>query len=141
MIGRTRPSGSCAGHDAPIGTAREVCVLEVGIAVALLALLGATGIVLVVPPETLVVTGFWVAAGGLAFGVPTGLVYHLMLRRALLHAGCLPARWWWQPTALHPSIPSSERWHVLAWCGAGATGFAVSLLGCVVVAIGAIRIS
>lgn len=115
-------------------------MLEAGIALALLLLLGAVGLVLSVAPETLLVTGFWIAAGGLAFGVPTGLVYHLALRHALLDAGCLPHRWWWQPTALHDSIPPAERWRVLGWCGAGAAGFAVSVAGCVVAAIGAIRI-
>ncbi len=115
-------------------------MVEAGIAVALLMLLGAAGIVLGLAPETLLVTGFWIAAGGLAFGVPTGLLYHLALRRALLRAGCLPDRWWWQPTALHDAIPIADRWWVLGWCGAGAVGFAVSVIGCVVVAIGAVRI-
>ncbi len=115
-------------------------MLEAGIALALLLLLGAAGLVLAVAPETLLVTGFWIAAGGLAFGVPTGLLYHLALRRALLRAGCLPSRWWWQPTALHDAIPKPERRWVLGWCGAGAAGFVVSVAGCVVVAIGAVRL-
>ena len=116
-------------------------MLETAIAVGCLALLASIGVALSVAPESLLVAGFWLVAGGLAFGVPTGFVYHVALRRALLGAGCLPARWWWQPTALHAAIPPSERLWVLGWCGAGAAGFAVSVLGCVVVAIGAVRIS
>ena len=115
-------------------------MLEAGIALALLGLLGAVGLALAVAPETLLVAGFWIAAGGLAFGVPTGLVYHVALRRALLGAGCLPPRWWWQPTALHDAIPPADRWRVLGWCGAGAAGFAVSVVGCLAAAIGAVRI-
>jgi len=115
-------------------------VLEAGIALALLLLLGAAGLVVSVAPETLLVTGFWIAAAGLAFGVPTGFVYHLALRRTLLRAGCLPPRWWWQPTALHDAIPKHERRWVLGWCSAGAAGFAVSVLGCIAVAIGAVRL-
>lgn len=115
-------------------------MLEAGIALALLLLLGAAGLALAVAPETLLVAGFWIVAGGLAFGVPTGLLYHLALRRALLRAGCLPPRWWWQPTSLHGAIPTAERRWVLGWCGAGAAGFAISVLGCVAVAIGAVRI-
>jgi hypothetical protein len=116
-------------------------VLETGIAVGCLALLAAIGVALSVAPESLLIAGVWLVAGGLAFGVPTGLVYHVALRRALLGAGCLPARWWWQPTALHPAIPPGARRWVLGWCGAGAAGFAVSVVGCIVVAIGAVRIS
>lgn len=115
-------------------------MIEAWVALGLLALLGAAGATLVIGPETLLLAGFWISAGGLGFGVPTGLLYHLALRRALLRAGRLPRRWWLRPTALHDAIPPAERLRVLGWCGAGAAGFAISLLGCVLVAIGAFRI-
>jgi hypothetical protein len=110
-------------------------VLELWIALGLLAALGALAVLLVVGPPSLVVAGFWLAAVGLAFGVPTGLVYHLALRRALGAAGLLPARWWLHPTALHGEIPAGDRARVLAWCYVGAAGFLVTVLGCALVAL------
>ncbi len=89
--------------------------------------------------ESLFVAGFWLVVGGLAFGVPTGLLYHLALRRSLLRQGPLPARWWLKPTQLNPQIPGPDRGLVLGFCYAGAAGFLVTLLGCIVVAIGAWR--
>ena len=82
---------------------------EIGIAVVLLAALGALAVALAVAPATLLVAGVWLVASGLAFGVPTGLLYHVALRRSLLAAGRLPARWWWSPTALHDAIPDADR--------------------------------
>ena len=89
--------------------------------------------------ETVLFGGLWLVAGGLAFGVPTGLWYHVALRRSLLRAGALPARWWLQPTSLNGRIPDTDRRHVLAWCYAGAAGFFVTIAGCAAVAIGAWR--
>lgn len=116
-------------------------MLEAGIALALLAALCAGGAALLAAPDALLVGGAWLTAAGLAFGVPTGLVYHLALRRALLGAGVLPARWWLHPTALHDAIPAPARRRVLAWCGAGAAGFLVTVLGCVLVALAAFRVA
>lgn len=89
--------------------------------------------------ETVFVLGVWLVLGGLAFGVPTGLLYHLALRRSLLRQGRLPPRWWLRPTQLNESIPDADRRLVLGFCYAGAAGFLVTLLGCVIVAIGTWR--
>ena len=89
--------------------------------------------------EIVFMTGFWLVLGGLAFGVPTGFLYHLALRRSLLRSGALPARWWLRPTQLHDHIAGADRGLVLTFCYAGAVGFLVTVLGCVVVAIGAWR--
>lgn len=112
---------------------------EIGVAIGILAAIGALAATLVVPPAALLVAGAWTIAIGLAFGVPTGAIYHLALRRSLLAASRLPARWWWNPTALHDAIPAADRTHVLAWCYAGAAGFLVTVLGCALVAIAAWR--
>ena len=105
-------------------------------AVLALVLGGAVGAWL--PPDTLFLAGVRLAAAGLAFGVPTGLVYHLELRRALLGADALPARWWLHPTSLHGAIPAAQRTRVLAWCYAGAAGWLISVVGCAVVAVAAV---
>ena len=89
--------------------------------------------------ESVLIAGAWLVLGGLAFGVPTGFLYHLLLRRSLRRRGPLPARWWLQPTRLHHAIAESDRPLVLGFCYAGAAGFLVTLLGCLVVAIGTWR--
>lgn len=114
-------------------------MLEAWIALGLLAALAGCAGALLVAPDALLLGGFWLTLAGLGFGVPTGLVYHLALRRALRAAGRLPARWWLRPTALHDELPRADRARVLAWCAAGAAGFVVSVLGCVLVALGALR--
>ena len=114
-------------------------MVEIAIALGLLAALAGSAAALALAPDLVLIGGFWLVVGGLAFGVPTGLVYHLALRRALRAAGRLPRRWWLHPTALHGALPAAERARVLAWCGAGALGFAATVLGCALVAVGALR--
>lgn len=108
---------------------------ELWIALGICAALGATAALWWLAPATLLVLGFWTTLGGLAFGIPTGALYHLELRRSLLTCERLPARWWIAPTALHGEIPAEDRARVLGWCYAGAAGFGVTLLGCALVAL------
>jgi hypothetical protein len=112
---------------------------EIGIVLGLMLGLGALAGAFAVPPATLLVAGFWTTAAGLAFGVPTGAIYHVALRRALLDVARLPERWWWNPTSLHDALPAGERRRVLAWCYAGAAGFLVTVIGCALVALAAWR--
>jgi hypothetical protein len=112
---------------------------EAIVAFGLFAALGVLAGLLAIAPTTLLIFGFWTAVAGLAFGVPTGAVYHVALRRALLGAQRLPARWWLHPTSLHDELPDSARTRVLAWCHAGALGFLVTIAGCGLVAIAAFR--
>ena len=90
--------------------------------------------------DTLLLAGFWLVAGGLAFGLPTGLLYHVELRRCLVALGVLPERWWLNPIALHPLVPPEAAFRVMAWCRLGAFGCAVAFLGCGVFALGALRL-
>ncbi len=113
---------------------------EALVAFGLFAALGVLAALLAIAPTTLLLFGFWTAVAGLAFGVPTGAVYHVALRRALLGAQRLPARWWLHPTSLHDEIPNPVRAGVLAWCYAGALGFLVTVAGCGLVAIAALRL-
>jgi len=114
-------------------------MLEAAILLLLLTALGAAAVILWVAPATLLVAGFWLAVAGLAFGIPTGLVYHIELRRSLLARDRLPSRWWLRPTALHGEIRDADRFRVLAWCYAGAAGFLLSMAGCGLVAVAAAR--
>lgn len=112
---------------------------EAIVAFGLFAALGVLAGLLSIAPASLLIFGFWTAVAGLAFGVPTGAIYHVALRRALLGAQRLPARWWLHPTSLHDEIPAVFRSGVLAWCYAGAAGFLVTIAGCGLVAIAAFR--
>jgi hypothetical protein len=113
---------------------------EIGLVVAaLLALSGGAWAWTSLAPEALLVAGVALVAAGLAFGLPTGLLYHVALRRSLAEAGRLPPRWWLDPIALHPLLPAEHSVRVLLWCRLGALGCAVAFLGCAVFALGALR--
>lgn len=112
-------------------------MLEIGIVLATLVLLAAGSFsATALTPELLLHAGFWTVALGLAFGLPTGALYHVGLHRALARAGPLPRRWWLHPTAHHRLLPPEDAPGVLAWCRAGAFGCAVAFLGCAVTALG-----
>lgn len=89
----------------------------------------------------------WILAGaagllglGLVIGVPTGLWYHVALRRALLSHGDLPPHWWLRPTAYHDRLTDDERPAVLPWFYAGGVGFVFTALSCVVLLAAALRL-
>jgi len=116
-------------------------MLEVGLVIGTLGALSTavwawTG----VSPDALLASGFWLVVGGLGFGLPTGLLYHVALHRTLGAVGRLPRRWWLHPTALHPWLPAEHRFRVLAWCRLGALGCAVAFLGCGIFGLGAFRL-
>jgi hypothetical protein len=114
---------------------------ETVVALGLLALLGvAYAAWAFAAVETVLWAGAAVTVTGLAFGVPAGAWYHVELRRSLLRAGALPAGWYWRPLALHDRVPASDRRRVLAWCYLGAAGFGITVLGCGIVALGALRV-
>ena len=102
------------------------------------ALLAALGLALpLLAPETVLGAGIALTLLGLVVGVPTGLVYHLRLRAVLLARAALPRRWWIHPTGLHAQLRAGERRSVLPWFAAGGAGFAATVLGCTLVALGA----
>lgn len=112
---------------------------ELWIALGMVALLGALAGTYALAPTTLLLIGFWITLGGLAFGLPTGALYHVLLYRSLAACGRLPARWWLSPTSLHGAIPAPDRAQVLAWCYAGAAGCFCCFVGCALVALAAWR--
>jgi hypothetical protein len=115
-------------------------MLESGLVVGvLIALSGGAWAWTTLAPETLLVAGIFCVAGGLAFGLPSGLLYHVALHRSLARLGRLPRRWWLRPLALHPLVPPEDALAVLAWCRLGALGCAVAFLGCALFALGALR--
>lgn len=90
-----------------------------------------------VPWEILFRGGIVVISLGFAFGVPTGVVYHVLLYRALQPRGELPRGWVWRPIRLNGKLLPAERGPVLAWCYAGATGFVFIVFGILLMGGGA----
>ena len=116
-------------------------MLEAGLVIgAIAALSGSVWAWTAVPPDALLALGFWGVAAGLGFGLPTGLLYHIQLRRSLLALGRLPQRWWLHPIALHPLLPAEDVFRVMAWCRLGALLCALAFLGCGIFALGAFRL-
>ena len=125
----------------PLVDVREAAVYtervgELGLVAALLgALVALPALFTVVPWELAFGGGLALVALGMAIGVPAGALYHLALWRALK-----PARGWWlHPTALHPRLGDGHRGRVFFWFRIGAAGFLAALLGCALVAVGALR--
>lgn len=103
-------------------------------AVAGLAFAGLMGSL--VPVDTLLQAGGVITVVGLVTGVPTGFWYHVALYRALRPRGPLPARWWLHPVPLHARLRQEERFGVLRWFAIGGFGFAIVVVGCLVIVFG-----
>ncbi|MCB9530705.1 MAG: hypothetical protein H6700_02985 [Myxococcales bacterium] len=102
------------------------------------ALVGLGGLALV-PWAPLLKVGGAIVAVGIGFGVPAGVVYHVLLYRALAPRGALPPRWLWNPLALHDRLRAGERRAVLAWCYSGGAGFVLIVLGALLCAVAAVH--
>lgn len=86
--------------------------------------------------EALLFGGLGLAAFGFAYGIPTAIVYHWLLHRALSRAGRLPERWWLSPTSHHGALPPADRPRVLLWAAIGGSGFLVVVLGILLTSLG-----
>jgi hypothetical protein len=112
-------------------------VIELGIVGAVIAVLVAVPAVLaVVPWEVTFTIGMSLVGLGIVIGVPSGLVYHARLWRALRPSG---AGWWLHPTGLHRRLADGDRAGVLRWFYLGAVGFLISIAGCALIVVGALR--
>ncbi|HPG28200.1 MAG: hypothetical protein H6748_08945 [Spirochaetaceae bacterium] len=106
------------------------------IGLGLVVLFCVIGLAVNADAEVLIFAGLALAAIGFAYGIPTAIVYHWRLHRALDRAGRLPPRWWLQPTAHHHLLPRDERAGVLLWALIGGSGFGVIVLGIVLTSVG-----
>jgi hypothetical protein len=105
-------------------------VAELVIALApLLALVALALLALFVPLQLLALGALALMALGFLLGVPTGLYYHVLLRRELLAEGALPKGWYWQPQKHHAALSRERGRRLLPWFLAGALGFALIMLG------------
>ncbi|MEZ4334846.1 MAG: hypothetical protein R3F35_24070 [Myxococcota bacterium] len=86
--------------------------------------------------EALILGGLGLAAVGFAYGIPTAIVYHWLLHRALVRHDRLPARWWLSPTSHHDRVPPDARRQVLLWAAIGGSGFVVIVVGILLTSLG-----
>lgn len=89
--------------------------------------------------EAMIWGGIGIVALGFAYGIPTAIVYHWVLRQSLVRENRLPARWWLSPTSHHDLIPLADRGRVYLWGAIGGSGFLVIVLGIIVTSIGLFR--
>lgn len=99
------------------------------------ALVLAVAIAVAVPWSWLLLAGALTTAVGLAFGVTTGLWYHIALARVLAPVNALTPRWWLRPVPLHARLDEAGRQRVLPWFYAGAAGFFVTVAGMALIAL------
>jgi hypothetical protein len=106
---------------------------ELGIVLAPLLLLVAFALAaMLVPLPVIAASAATLMASGLLVGVPSGLYYHVLLRRALLRRGALPRGWYWNPQAHHDDVDLASVRTLMPWFWLGALGFGLIVLGFVV---------
>jgi hypothetical protein len=109
---------------------------ELGIVAGLVAgLLALPAVVTWLPWEVTFGIGLLLVALGMAIGVPAGALYHVRLYRLVRPRGA----WWLRPTALHTQLADAERPRVMSAFKIGAAGFIIAIIGCALVAVGALR--
>ncbi len=92
----------------------------------------ATGALLLLPWQTLVLTAGWLLAVGTALGLPTGVLYHVRLYQTLAPQRLLPDGWYWNPMQYNDLLQEGdERRRVMPWFWLGAAGFLLIAIGTV----------
>lgn len=116
-------------------------VIEVAIAGSVVLSLFAIQTGSTLDPELLLMWSVGLIAAGLAIGLPAGLVYHILLARALKATSLDVKRWWLRPTTFHDALVPTTRRSVEPWFRIGAAGFMVAVVGCVVLLLFAVAVS
>lgn len=112
-------------------------MLELLLVVGGIVGIGLIGLIaVVITPQLMIALGFWMLAGGLLVGIPTGLWYHVALYRQLAPRMTLPPRWWRAPVELHQQLTPFEFSRVRPWFVAGAVGFLLCCVGGVAAIVG-----
>jgi hypothetical protein len=107
-------------------------VLEALIALGVFTALGGLVLLTLMPPLTLAWVSVGLTLAGFFVGVPTGVYYHVVLRRELSVLGTLPHGWYWHPTRYHAQLEESALGRVKPWFFVGAFGFLLTVTGFVI---------
>jgi hypothetical protein len=103
---------------------------ELVVALAPLVLLALVSVLASYVPLTyLGVASLAMVGLGSLFGLPSGIWYHVVLRRELLARGPLPKGWLWQPTHQHDLLDAAARSRVRLWFVLGGAGFLLIIAG------------
>jgi hypothetical protein len=108
-----------------------------GVVIALLVL-GVVAIVL--PIETLAMTGGACILVGFLIGIPAGIYYHYVLYRCLATRGKVPSGFVWHPTSYHGQLRGDELRRVRPWFLTGAACFGLIMLGSTLCMLGFLRV-
>ena len=114
-------------------------VLEVAIAIGVIALMAGVPVLMMVPTSILLWVGGIAFLTGVVVGIPAGVVYHIRLYQCLKPRGKLDPHWIWHPLRLHGELLPSERLRVLGWGYVGGVGFVLLMAGIIVFAMGIFR--
>lgn len=111
-------------------------MLELLIVLGGLGVLSGLALLLIfVQPLALALGSLAVMVLGLAFGLPAGIYYHMVLRREILRQGALPRGWYWHPLSLHAELEPAAWARVRPWFLLGALGFLLIVTGACVAAL------
>ena len=106
---------------------------ELALSLLIVVLLFGLALLSWLPWESTLDWGWWTTAAGMILGVPTGVVYHIQLYRALSRRAALPEGWIWRPIQLNAVLTSDERRWVMPWCVVGGFGFLLVAVGLVMI--------
>jgi hypothetical protein len=95
----------------------------------LLALFALALLALFVPFQLLAGVALALMAVGFVLGVPTGLYYHVLLRRELKARGALPNGWYWRPQEHQRALDTGAVRRLRPWFIAGGLGFLLIMTG------------
>ena len=96
----------------------------------LLLLMSLALVALLVPLKVLAIAALVLTAIGWLVGLPSGLYYHVALRRELVRVGKLPRGWYWHPQRHHALLDHAALRRLRPWFMVGALGFMLIVAGC-----------
>lgn len=105
----------------------------------LLLVIGSTWMVSLVAWHILFGLGLLLFAVGMAVGVPAGFWFHVVLRRMMRQRSIEQRDWWLRPFNSYNRLDARDRLPMRLWLYLGGAGFLLTVLGCVLLAVGAIK--
>ncbi len=111
---------------------------EVVWVVGIVLLLGALGLVQVVPWPDLMRAGYDLMLDSAGLGIPLELLYFASLAIALRQSGRLVTGWYWKPFLHHHLLTREQKFLVLPWFITGSLAFLGIVLGIALTVLGMI---